>query len=212
MRRREMIEILLGAAGAGIVVPGLAEGHPVQSHLVDHAKVAQADMKTTAADWKREFLDEHHFKTLETIAERMIPGASKAKTAEFIDQLLAVDNQGNRRSFLNALGAFEGRALEKTRRPWTALSPVEQDELLTEASTMTSGVAIEQPWAPGRPVEVARRPAGEVRLTLRDHFELLKGWIAGGYYSSEIGMRELGWTGDIFHASFPGCQHPGGHP
>ena len=51
-----------------------------------------------------------------------------------------------------------------------------------------------------------------VRLTLRDHFDLLKGWIAGAYYSSEIGMRELGWTGNVVFAEFPGCQHPGGHP
>jgi hypothetical protein len=50
-----------------------------------------------------------------------------------------------------------------------------------------------------------------VPLTLRDHFDLLKGRIAGAYYSSEIGMRELGWTGNVVHATFPGCDHPGGH-
>ena len=33
----------------------------------------------------------------------------------------------------------------------------------------------------------------------------------GAYYSSEIGMRELGWTENRFFASFPGCTHPGGH-
>jgi len=47
--------------------------------------------------------------------------------------------------------------------------------------------------------------------TLRDRFEHLKGWIVGAYYSSEIGMRELGWTGNVFYAGFPGCEHPGGH-
>lgn len=211
MRRREMMQILLGAAGATVSVPGLAEGHPLQSHLADHARVAQADAKAQASDWKREFLTEHDFKTLEMLAERILPGASKARTAEFIDQLLAVDTHENQRSFLNALGAFERRALARTGRPCNALTPAQQDELLTEASTMASGVPIEQPWAPGRPAEV-RKPAGEIRLTLRDHFDLLKGWMAGAYYSSEIGMRELGWTGNMFHNSFPGCQHPNGHP
>ena len=211
MRRRDMIQILLGAAGT-TAVPGLVEGHPLQSHLHDHARIAQADTKAAATDWKPEFFAPHQFKTLESIAERIVPGASKAKTAEFIDQLLAVDTQFNRRNFLNALGAFERRALERTRRPWIALAAAEQDEILTAASTMESGVPVEQPWAPGRPAEVAKPQAAEIRLTLRDHFELLKGWIAGGYYSSEIGMRELGWTGNLFHNSFPGCQHPGGHP
>ena len=212
MRRREMIEILLGTAGAAVAVPGLAAEHPFQSHVHDHTAIAQADARATAADWKPEFLGAHEFKTLDSLAERILPGASKTKTAQFIDQLLAVESEGNRRDFMNALGAFERRALEQTRRSWVALSPSEQEAILTEASTMESGVPIEQPWAPGRPAEVAQPPVREIRLTLRDHFELLKGWIAGSYYSSEIGMKELGWTGNLFHNSFPGCQHPGGHP
>lgn len=211
MRRRDMMQVLLTAAGATVTIPGLAQDHPIHSHLTDQARVDQADAKAMAADWKPEFLAAHQFTTIEMLAERIIPGASNARTAQFIDQLLAVDTQRNQRALLNALGAFEGRALERTRRPWTALAPAEQDEILAEASTMASGVPIEQPWAPGRPVEVARAPGGEVRWTLRDHFELLKGWISGAYYSSEVGMRELGWTGNVFHNSFPGCQHPGGH-
>jgi hypothetical protein len=39
----------------------------------------------------------------------------------------------------------------------------------------------------------------------------LKGWVSGAYYSSEMGMRELGWTEDRVFASFPGCEHPEGH-
>lgn len=39
----------------------------------------------------------------------------------------------------------------------------------------------------------------------------MKGWVVGAYYSSEVGMRELGWTGDVMFESFPGCEHPGGH-
>jgi hypothetical protein len=46
---------------------------------------------------------------------------------------------------------------------------------------------------------------------LHGHFENLKGWISGAYYSSEVGMRELGWTGDRVFASFPGCEHTEGH-
>jgi hypothetical protein len=47
--------------------------------------------------------------------------------------------------------------------------------------------------------------------TIRDHFENLKGWISGAFYTSEIGMRELGWTGEMFFQSLPGCEHQGGH-
>lgn len=211
LSRRNAMQILAGAMGAGVAIPGLAEGHPLQSHLADHVMVAQADAKAAAADWKREFLDAHQFDTLKSLAERIVPGASKARTAEFIDQLLAVDTRANQRSFLSAIGAFEGRSLDHTRRPWTALSGAEQDEILRDASTMSSGIPADLPWTTGKPI-AASRADGPVRLTLRDHFDLLKGWIAGAYYSSEIGMRELGWTGNVFFAEFPGCQHPGGHP
>ena len=54
-------------------------------------------------------------------------------------------------------------------------------------------------------------PGGPIRVTLRDHFDNLKGWISGAYYSSEVGMRELGWTGQVMFESFPGCEHPDGH-
>jgi hypothetical protein len=42
-------------------------------------------------------------------------------------------------------------------------------------------------------------------------FENLKTWITGAYYSSEMGMRELGWTGIVFFDDFPGRQHQGDH-
>ncbi len=39
----------------------------------------------------------------------------------------------------------------------------------------------------------------------------LKSWIAGAHYSSEPGMRELGFTGNVFFQSFPACEHTEGH-
>jgi len=44
-----------------------------------------------------------------------------------------------------------------------------------------------------------------------EHFEDLKGWAVGAYYSSEIGMRELGWTPDRVFSTFPTCTHAESH-
>ena len=44
-----------------------------------------------------------------------------------------------------------------------------------------------------------------------DRFDELKGWVLGAYGSSEAGMRELRWTGNVFLETFPGCEHPEGH-
>jgi hypothetical protein len=42
-------------------------------------------------------------------------------------------------------------------------------------------------------------------------FDLLKERISAAYYSSEKGMKQLGFTGQMAHGGFPGCTHPGGH-
>ena len=78
-------------------------------------------------------------------------------------------------------------AIEKHGKAWKAITAAEQDALLQEASTAEPG-----------------------KSKLRNAFQNLKGWIAGAYYSSEPGMRELGWTGNVFHTEMPGCTHPGG--
>jgi hypothetical protein len=39
----------------------------------------------------------------------------------------------------------------------------------------------------------------------------LKSWVAGAHYSSEAGMKELGFTGNVFFQSFPACTHAEGH-
>ena len=202
MGRRAALRALAGGLGAGLAVPGLAAEHPVHRHLASASAVGEAEAaatkaKTAAASWKPLFLDAHQAETFVSLAEQIVPGSTKAAVTPFVDKLLSVDTQDNQRRFLHALGAIEGEAIARYRRPWRSLTGAQQVELLTAVSTATGGAkdmtgAVEHP-------------------TLRDHFDNLKGWVVGGYYSSEIGMRELGWTGNVFHAAFPGCQHPDGH-
>lgn len=39
----------------------------------------------------------------------------------------------------------------------------------------------------------------------------LKSWVAGAHYSSEAGMKALGFTGSVFFPNFPACTHADGH-
>ena len=191
--RRAVLQTLLGGVGAGLALPSIVEAqHPVQHHLTSAAGVEQAQKKAAAAAYKPEFLDAHQLKTLDVISEAIVPGSSAAKVAPFLDQLLAVESAQNQRGFIGALGAFDMAAIEKYSRAWKLLTAAEQDTLLQAASTADSG-----------------RASG--KTTMRDHFQTLKGWISGAYYSSEAGMKELGWTGNVFHQELPGCTHPGGH-
>jgi hypothetical protein len=194
--RRTVIRALLGSVGAGMTLPAVAESHPVHRHLADASALTQADAAAAAKDWKPAFLDGHQSDTLVSLAEQVVPGSTSAGVTRFVDRLLSVDTQENQRKFLNALGALEGAAIDRFGRPWKALTPAQQVELLTALSIGAPGV---------------KDASGSTPVTLRDQFDHLKGWISGAYFSSEVGMRELGWTGNVFHASFPGCPHPGGH-
>ena len=209
IRRRRILQMLAGTAAAG-AIPGIASAHPILRHLNNEPQTALAQANAASPGWKPQFLDHHQFETLQSLAERVIPGASRAHTSEFIDQLLAVDSPDVQRKFLSAIGAFEGQALRRGQ-PWKALPESDQTAILAEASTMTSGTMPEKPWTPGDPIVPPTASTVPPPMTLRDHFDLLKGWMAGAYYSSEIGMKELGWTGNMFFQAFPGCSHPDAH-
>jgi hypothetical protein len=192
-----MIQRLAMGVGGLVTFPLVAAAHPIQHHLRDGAAIGIADTKAAAPDYTPEFLDAHQFETLRMLAERIVPRSTEANSPQFIDQLLTVATPDEQRTFLQALGGFEQLAIARARVPWKQLTEQQQDEWLTVASTEKPGT---KPDA-----------SSGARVTIRDHFEHLKGWIVGAYYSSEIGMRELGWTGTVFFQAFPGCGHPEGH-
>ncbi|NUR54318.1 MAG: gluconate 2-dehydrogenase subunit 3 family protein [Acidobacteria bacterium] len=196
--RREVIRRLALGAGGLVTLPFVGAAHPIQHHLRDADALALADARSQTAEYTPAFLTAHQLETLRLLGERILPGSSKANSAEFIDQLLTVAADAEQRAFLRAMSAFEQLALTRFNVPWKHLTGDQQDELLTRASTEKPGAA-------------ARGAAAPARITIRDQFEQLKGWIVGAYYSSEIGMRELGWTGNVFFSEFPGCTHADGH-
>ena len=189
LSRRVALQALVGSVGAGFALPGTAGAqHPVHQHLSSAATLEHAQQKAAATGYTPEFLDAHQLRTLETLAEAIVPGSTAARVAPYLDQLIAVESPANQRDFVSALGAFDMVAVKKHGKPWMAMSAAEQDALLREASTADSKAS-----------------------ATRAHFENLKTWIAGAYYSSEAGMRELGWDGNVFHQELPGCTHSGGH-
>lgn len=209
MNRREMVRRLLGGAGAGFALPGVASAHPIHKHLSDAVTLAEADAQAAEPDWTPQFLDPHQNETLMVLAERIVPGSTKAQVNRFIDLLLIADTVENQKRLINSLSAMDAASLARFGHPFKGLTAAQQDELLTAASTAEAGNSeANNNWSW---LQVPSQSASDQRATLRHDFDHLKGWISGAYYSSEVGMRELGWTGDHFFESFPGCGHPEGH-
>ena len=186
--RRTALQALLSGAAA-FALPSAAQAqHPMHQHLANPAVLEQAQQKAAVTAAPPVFLDSHQSKTLELLAETIVPGSTAARVGPFIDQLLAVESGENQRKFAGALGAFDMIAINRHGKAWVAITAAQQDALLREASTADAKTSV-----------------------FAGHFQHLKDWIAGAYYSSEPGMRELGWDGTLFHAELPGCTHPGGH-
>ncbi|MDE3178498.1 MAG: gluconate 2-dehydrogenase subunit 3 family protein [Acidobacteriota bacterium] len=214
MNRRDMVRRLATAMTAGTAmaaVPGVAAAHPVYKHLMSESTREQADAKAADKDWSPAFFDPHQNETFIVLAERIIPGSDEAQVNRFVDLLLSVDSLEAQKAFLNSLSAFEAYSLQNYQRPFKDLTEDEQNHVLTVASTAEPG---------GKLSNFRRRHilgpehAGNEepeRLTLRDHFENIKHWVSGAYFSSEPGMKSLGWTGQVMWTSFPGCKHSEGH-
>jgi hypothetical protein len=180
LTRREMVEKLLAGVAAGAAWPLIASSHPVHQHLKNGATLDRAEAAQRAASWKPLFLNQQQNETLVALSETIVPGSAQAQVNRFIDLLLSVDTMKNRERFVASLTAIESEARKQFGRGCDQLSESEKDVLLTSVSKEESH---------------------------REHFNHLKDWITVAFYSSEEGMRELGWTEKRAFRTFPGCEH-----
>jgi choline dehydrogenase-like flavoprotein len=71
---------MAGAVGAGFALPATAEAqHPMDLHLAKPSAIAQAQQKAAAGAYAPELLDAHQLKTLDALAEAIVPGSSSAR-------------------------------------------------------------------------------------------------------------------------------------
>jgi hypothetical protein len=208
--RREMAQRILAGMGAGMAFPLVAASHPIHRLLSDDAIFSGADAQMAVADWKPLFLNASQNKALVALSEIIVPGSAKAQVNRFIDLLLSVETPANQKNFSASISAMEDESQKRFGQLFAALNGEQQNVLLTAASKEDVGDN------EGKDKNLDTRDsegqhAGETRHSLNDHFNNLKAWISGAYYSSEPGMTELGWTGEYGVENYPSCQHAGEH-
>ena len=109
----------------------------------------------------------------------MVPGSAAAKCNQIIDLVLSIEAADVREQFVNSLAAFESEARRRYGKELQELLPHQIDTLL----------------------------AGSVGQGDKDHpFEVIKEWIADTYWSSQDGLRALGWNGQMAWTSYPACS------
>jgi len=183
-------------------------GHPIHKHLADGELLASAADQAPHQTWTPKVLTPHQNETLLALSERMVPNSAQAQVNRFIDLLLSVDTVQTRQDFGDSLAVFDRESTTRFGHAFKDISQAKQNELLAAFSAETLR---HRETERGDPDDIPPKKPSLDPPTLRDHFENLKTWITGAYYSSEAGMRELGWNGTVFFEDFPGCQHPEGH-
>lgn len=192
MNRRDLLRTaLFGAAGVSIAVPS-AEGREFPIGY-------DASKELERADWKPVFMSEHQNNTLMALSEFMIPstdtpGAKEALVNRFLDLLMSVENQDTQRAFVEALAYIDGACMERYKSAFIYVQREQQIEFLNLIAYPHS----QSTW--GEPVE---------DFPGYNHFQKLKQWIVGAYYSSPIGLKEIGWNGEFPHGALAGCEHAG---
>jgi hypothetical protein len=177
--RRAVLRSLVTGVGVAAFASRASAQHQHHAHhaaATTAAAVPATSATTTTAESTLVFLDRHAFDTLATLSEQIVPGSRAVQVPEFLDRLLAVESTDTQKHFTQALGAFEREAREAHGKPWKMLTAAEATALLTK---------------------ISERPDSD---TARQAFDGLKGAVAETYFSTEAGMKELGWNGSVAFA------------
>ncbi len=202
LTRREWVQRML--AGAGLAGPVLGGADAIIASPASDSTAAQSQAATA---WKPAFFDDHQNQTIAALAEGIVPGSTAVQANRFLDLALDAETTDIQQKFVSSLNAMEGESLRRFAKSFIDISTGQQDEILTAAST---GQSFRPILNEDEPIENGSQVGPPVH-NLRDYFDYLKNWISMAYYSTEAGMKELGWTGENYFESLPVCQHSDDH-
>jgi type II secretory pathway pseudopilin PulG len=220
MKRREMLRAGVFGGAAAALAPGLvgakngaaaergaaaeqggAAEQAEKSELTPAQRGVDASNELKVANWKPVFLDEHQNETLIILSDLIIPatdtpGAKEALVNRYIDLVMAVETHENQKSFLGNLAYIDGESMRKYKTAFRYLSREDQDDLLHSIAYPLAGST----WT-------GEEAGSDPGFT---NFEQLKTHIGGAYYTSQIGMKELGRDDNFTHGVYQGCEHSDG--
>ena len=212
MKRREMLRAgVLGGAAAALTpalagaksggAAGLQGAGEEKSELTPAQRGVDASKELNVANWKPVFLDEHQNETLIILSDLIIPatdtpGAKEALVNRYIDLVMAAETHENQKSFLGNLAYIDGESMRIYKNTFRYLSREDQDDLLHTMAYPIAGST----WTG----EAAGADPGFT------NFDQIKTHISGAYYTSQIGMKELGRDDNFTHGVYQGCDHAEG--
>jgi hypothetical protein len=186
--RRDILKSLAYGAAATSVLRVI----PAQAAEYAHHMIAAEKAATPARAYAPKFFSPHDYKTLQSLCQTIIPadadsgGAIEAGAPEFID-LLTSENQDYQRILGGGVLWLDSTCSDRYDKVYLDCSPEQQKEVLNQIAYRKNVIA-----NPGLNTGV-------------EFFSFLRNMTADGFFTSEIGIKYLGYVGSAFLKEFPGC-------
>ena len=186
--RRDILKTLTMGAMAGPVLRVI----PAQAAEYAHRIVAAEKAATPAGAYAPKFFPPQQYKTLQALCQAVIPadsdsgGAMEAGAPEFID-LLTSENPKYQLMLGGGLMWLDGACTDRYDKAYLECSPQQQKEILDLIAYSKNGEK-----DPGLSQGV-------------EFFAFLREMTVDGFVTSEIGVKYLGYVGNTYLLSFPGC-------
>jgi hypothetical protein len=186
LSRRDVLKTLAMGAAASSVLRVI----PLQAAEYAHHMIAAEKAATKA--YTPKYFAAHQYKTLQTLCQAIIPpdadsgGAIEAGAPEFID-LLTSENKEYQLTLGGGLMWLDETCSDRYGKLYLDCSPEQQNEILNK---------------------IAHRRNALADLALSQgvaFFSFLRNMTADGFFTSEIGIKYLGYVGGAFLKEFPGC-------
>ena len=186
IHRREILRIL-GTAAAAATFPGFSKWGFACGH------VGNAALQIKPAEYHPQFFSAAEYAMIERLSEIIIPsdqtpGAKEAGVAEFIDFMVSNDPE-RQYPFRTGLVWLNSHSERLHGKPFPELTPAQQLSVLEPLGF--KGKA---------------RPGEELG---RKFFSLMREYTVTGFYTSQIGYKELDNPALKFYSESPECPHKG---
>jgi gluconate 2-dehydrogenase gamma chain len=186
--RRDVLKSLSMGAMVGSVMRVIPAHAAEMAHRMVQAEKASASGHT----YKPKFFSDHQFKTLQALCQVIIPpdekfgGAIEAGAPEFID-LITSENRDYQLKLGGGMMWLDATCNDRFAKVYLECPPEQKKEIL-DAIAYRKNALTDTSLSQGI-----------------EFFSFLRSLTADGYFTSEIGIKDLGYIGNSYLRDFPGC-------
>lgn len=182
---------VLRSLSMGVVASSVLRVIPAEAADYAH-RMIQAEKLAGGGNYKPKYFSDHQYKTLQSVCQAIIPadaksgGAIEAGAPEFID-LLTSENPDYQLALGGGMMWLDGACGDRFGSVYMECTPSQQTSMLDL---------------------IAFRKNAESDPSLSqgiEFFSFLRNLTADGYFTSEIGIKDLGYIGNTYLKEFPGC-------